>query len=72
MLLRQALAEERHEAATDTARPADSLSRLVDRNITMRAFLLRFLDPEDLGYTVNEALRDEVRALLGVPRVLDR
>ncbi len=30
----------------------------------------RLLDPEDLGRTVNEATRDEARAVLGIPPVL--
>lgn len=64
-LLRQALAEERHQPVPDL----DSLTRIVDRNVAMRGFLLRFLDPEDLGYAVNEAVRDEVRVLLGMSKV---
>lgn len=39
-------------------------------NRKLRAFAMRFLNPEDLGYTVNEALRDEAREALGIPRVI--
>lgn len=34
-------------------------------------FLKRFLNPEDLGSTINEFGRDEIRQRLGMPRVLD-
>lgn len=40
-----------------------------EKNARLEAFVLRFLNPEDLGYTVNEALRDEAREALGIPRV---
>lgn len=36
----------------------------------LRAFAERFLNPEDLGYLGGEALRDEAREALGIPRVI--
>ena len=35
----------------------------------LEAFVNRFLDPEDLGYTVNHFLRDDAREALGRNRV---
>ena len=35
----------------------------------LEAFVNRFLDPEDLGYTVNHFLRDDAREALGMKRV---
>lgn len=43
---------------------------LVTDNKRLRALAMRFLDPEDLGYVVGEAFRDEVREALGMPRVI--
>ena len=40
-----------------------------DNTDRYRAFLERFLNPEDLGYAVNAALRDEVREVLGMEKV---
>lgn len=31
--------------------------------------VLRFLDPEDLGFAVTGEVRDEVRIILGIPAV---
>jgi hypothetical protein len=46
-----------------------SLERIVERDIALRAFALRFLDPEDLGYVVNARVRDDARQALGMSRV---
>jgi hypothetical protein len=35
----------------------------------LEAFVNRFLNPEDLGYTVNHFLRDDAREALGMKRV---
>ena len=35
----------------------------------MESFINRFLDPEDLGYTVNNYVRDDAREALGRERV---
>jgi hypothetical protein len=35
----------------------------------LEAFVNRFLDPEDLGYSVNHFLRDDAREALGMKRV---
>lgn len=45
----------------------DGLTRIVKRNVQMRAFLLRMLDPEDLGHAVNASVRAGARQLLGLP-----
>ena len=36
----------------------------------LQSFALRFLDPEDLGYAVNEPVRDSAREALGIQRVI--
>lgn len=36
----------------------------------LEAFVNRFLSPEDLGYCVNECMRDEAREALGMERVI--
>ena len=41
---------------------------LADRDRLYR-FLRRLLNPEDLGHAVTAEVRDEVRELLGMPRV---
>jgi predicted nucleotide-binding protein len=46
-----------------------SLERIVDRNIQLRAFALRLLTPEDLGYAATPEIRDAARQALGMPRV---
>lgn len=40
-----------------------------DRIKRLEAFVNRFLDPEDLGYTINKCLRDDAREALGRSRV---
>ena len=35
----------------------------------MESFINRFLDPEDLGYAVNNYVRDDAREALGRERV---
>ena len=42
----------------------DSLDRIVDQNLELRAFLLRLLNPDDLGRAVTVEVRDEARRLL--------
>lgn len=54
---------------TGGCKPPDSLDRIVTRNIALRAFALRFLDPEDLGYVVNPCVRDAARMALGMQPV---
>lgn len=34
------------------------------RNVELRAFLLRLLDPDDLGHAVSQEVRDLVRDLI--------
>jgi len=45
------------------------LNRLNDRIARMESFINRFLDPEDLGYVVNNYVRDDAREALGRERV---
>jgi hypothetical protein len=40
-----------------------------ERIARMESFINRFLDPEDLGYVVNNYVRDDAREALGRERV---
>lgn len=42
----------------------DQLERIVNRNVQLRAFLLRLLDPEDLAHAVSAEVRREALRLL--------
>lgn len=42
--------------------------RITDHNVAMRAFLLRILDPEDLGLAVTNEVRELARNLVIMPR----
>ena len=42
---------------------------LADKNVRLRSFLLRLLNPEDLGHAVTGEVRDCARELLGMERV---
>ena len=44
----------------------DLLERLVNRNIDLRAFILRLLDPEDFGHAVSDEVRQAARRALGL------
>lgn len=59
-----------HTDDTRTAPPADpfaGLQRLVDRNVQLRAFALRLLDPEDLGHAAGREVREAAREVLNLP-----
>lgn len=43
--------------------------RITDHNIRMRSFLLRLLDPEDLGHAVTNEVRDLASELVKTPRL---
>lgn len=45
---------------------ADLLERLVNRNIELRAFLLRCVDPEDWGHALPADVRQEAAVLLRI------
>jgi len=45
------------------------LNEANDRIKRMESFINRFLDPEDLGYVVNNYVRDDAREALGRERV---
>ena len=42
--------------------------RITDHNIQLRTFLLRLLDPEDLGYAVTREVREKAQQLLTMER----
>lgn len=42
------------------------LERLVNRNMELRAFIIRLLDPEDLGHAVSDEVRQAARDALRV------
>lgn len=42
--------------------------RITDHNVAMRAFLLRILNPEDLGLAVTNEVRELARNLVIMPR----
>lgn len=53
----------------DAKTPTDlAAERLADHNVRLRSFLLRLLDPEDLGLAVTQEVRDEARKLVSMPR----
>lgn len=58
--------EEMLDAAHATA------EALADKNVKLRSFLLRLLNPEDLGHAVTGEVRDCARELLGMQRVESR
>lgn len=45
------------------------MERLVERNLQLRAFLLRLTDPDDLGHAVSAEVRAQAMSVLrvGVP-----
>lgn len=55
----------------DAKTPTDlAAERLADHNVRLRSFLLRLLDPEDLGLAVTQEVRDEARKLVSMPRAV--
>lgn len=42
----------------------DHLTRLVNRNMELRSFLLRLIDPDDLGHAVPQHVRQEALRVL--------
>ena len=46
---------------------ADFLSRLVDRDVELRAFIFRLIDPEDFGHAVSVEIRQAACAVLRIP-----
>jgi hypothetical protein len=40
------------------------LTRYVTRNVELRAFILRLIDPEDLGHAVPQHVREEALRVL--------
>jgi hypothetical protein len=42
--------------------------RLADHNVVLRTFLLRLLDPDDLGYAVTQEVREEARRIVNQPK----
>jgi hypothetical protein len=50
----------------------EDLDAANERIKRMESFINRFLDPEDLGYVVNNYVRDDAREALGRKRVEDK
>jgi len=49
---------------------AENKVHILEKRIQrLESFVNRFLDPEDLGYTINKCLRDDAREALGRSRV---
>lgn len=42
--------------------------RITEHNVAMRSFLLRLLDPEDLGHAVSPEVRQRASELINMPR----
>lgn len=42
----------------------DAADSIAMRNVQLRSFLLRLLDPNDLGHSVTQEVRDAVQAVL--------
>lgn len=42
--------------------------RIAAHNVALRSFLLRLLDPDDLGFAVSAEVRGEATKLLNMPR----
>lgn len=51
--------------AVDVDRRRDPLPGLAERNVALRVFILRLLDPEDLGHAVSPEVRAEAGKVLG-------
>jgi len=51
-----------------TATLRQAVAGIIDENLRLRDLLHRMLDPEDLGWAVDEAVRKEVRRALSVGR----
>jgi len=43
--------------------------RIADHNVRLRSFLLRLLDPEDLGHAVSDEVRNSAKELINLPRL---
>ena len=56
-------------AAVDLKKQNDELKQRIKR---LEEFTNRFLDPDDLGYVVNNYVRDDAREALGRERMEDK
>lgn len=45
----------------------DDMESLQEESQRLKAFANRFLDPEDLGFSVSAYIRDDARVALGIP-----
>lgn len=54
-----------HGEANDLMQAAQAIAA---RNVELRVFLLRLLDPEDLGHAVTQEVREEAHKLLNDKR----
>ena len=46
----------------------DALEAKIARVAQLEKFVRSFLDPEGYGFAVNAEIRDDARALMGIPR----
>lgn len=54
------------EKDKDLAIVEAAATRLADRNVCLRAFLLRLIDPEDLGHAVSPEVRNGAMHALNI------
>lgn len=52
----------------DNATLMAAAQRITEHNVAMRAFLLRLLDPDDLGHAVSPEVRKRASELINLPR----
>ena len=65
MALRLAMSLDRYEYRATQQHAQDAIDA-DERTQSLEGFAKRFLDPEDCGWSVNEAIRDHARRVLGM------
>jgi hypothetical protein len=53
-----------HGAVEQMSELQKAINAIIDRNLQMRDLLHRMLDPEDLGWSVDECTRKEIKRML--------
>jgi hypothetical protein len=53
---------------TDNDTLLAAAQRITEHNVSMRSFLLRLLDPDDLGHAVTAEVRQRAIELVNLPR----
>jgi len=54
---------------TDVEIMRAAAERITAHNVALRSFMLRFLDPEDLGHAVTQEVRDLAKGLLSMQHI---